>query len=151
VLYTSNAIYAKLNAALREEKRHKVRQFFSYLRLFLEALQTLPGQTRTLWRGVSVDLSAQYAVGSTICWWGVSSCTSDENVARNFMRSCGGKTTLLIVKAKTACDISSITFFPHEAESLLAPGTQVKVLSQKQVGNTCEITVEEVGQAFARK
>lgn len=150
MLYTSNAIYAALNAALREEKRAKVRQYFRYLRLFLEALGTLPQMNRTLWRGLSVDLSSnpQYAEGSTLTWWGVSSCTSDLQVARNFMHSCGGQTTLLTIQAKTAADISEITFFPHEKESLLAPGTKLKVLSNKKNGNVTEITVEEVGQAF---
>jgi len=150
MLYTSNAIYAQLNAALREEKRAKVRAYFRYLRLFLEAMGTLPGQAITLWRGISVDVGPQYKVGETITWWGVSSCTSDLNVANGFMRSCGGSTTLLTIRCKSACDISDITYFSHEKEALLAPGTMVKVLSNKKNGNVTEITVEEVGQAFAR-
>ena len=47
-----------------------------------EAMKHLPQKKRTLWRGISVDLSEQYKVGSTITWWGVSSCTADESVCK---------------------------------------------------------------------
>merc|ERR1719191_93872 len=55
MLYTSNAIYRDLNAVLRKEDRTKIKKYFSYLRLLLEALGRLPQQKRTLWRGISVD------------------------------------------------------------------------------------------------
>ncbi len=45
-----------------------LQRFFTYLRLFLEAFRHLPGQQRTLWRGVSVDLSEQVYVG---CFFGL--------------------------------------------------------------------------------
>ena len=148
LLYTSNAIYADLNKSLREENRTKVRRYFSYLRLFFEAFDHLPKQNAHLWRGISCCLYDQYKVGETITWWGVSSCTSDQQVARNFMSSCGGNCTFLTVKAKTACDISNLTFYSNEKESLLAPGTQLKVLSSKKVGKVAEIELEEVGRAL---
>jgi hypothetical protein len=149
LLYTSNAIYRDLNKVLRDENRSGVKKYFKYLRIFLEAFAQLPQQSSTLWRGISVDLFDQYKLGQTITWWGVSSTTSDQQVARNFMNGCGGKTTFLTIKAKTACDISQITFYANEKESLLAPGTQLKVLSKKRVGNVAEITLEEVGRAFS--
>merc|ERR1719265_1917488 len=52
MMYTSNAIYKDLNEALRNENRAKIKKYFKYLRLFLEALNTLPKQKRTLWRGM---------------------------------------------------------------------------------------------------
>merc|ERR1711920_586689 len=117
-------------------------KYFAYLRLLLEALGRLPQQKKTVWRGVSVDLYDQYKVGSTITWWGVSSCTSDIKVAKNFMNGCGGKCTLLTVNSKTAADISEITFFGNEKEHLLAPGTQLKVVSVARTGRMTEITLE---------
>ena len=36
------------------------------------------------------------------------------------------------------------SFYPHEAESLLLPGTRLRVVSRKRVGNVAEIHVEEV-------
>eukprot|EP00808_Paulinella_micropora_P010448 g5899.t1 len=145
MLYTSNAIYATLNKVLREENRAGVKRFKPYLRLFLEAMNSLPVNKVTLWRGISVDLYDQYKVGSTVTWWGVSSCTSDENVARGFMQGCGGNCTLFTIDTVTACDISKITFYSNEKESLLAPGTQLKVKSSKRNGKISEIRLEEVG------
>merc|ERR1712232_558000 len=148
MLYTSNAIYRDLNNVLRGEDRQKIQKYVSYLRLLLEALKRLPHQSKNVWRGISVDLFDQYKTGSTVTWWSVSSCTSDINVAKNFMKGCGGKCTLLTIKSKTAADISSITFFGNEKEHLLAPGTQLKVLSAERKGNVTEIAMEEVGRAI---
>lgn len=144
MLYTSNAIYKELNTVLRSEDRTKIKRYFQYLRMFLEALGRLPQQKKTLWRGVGVDLYDQYKKGSTVTWWGVSSCTADINVAKNFMNGCGGKCTLLTVECKTAADISDITFFGNEKENLLAPGTQLKVLSSERKGRVTEIKMQEV-------
>merc|ERR1712166_785218 len=148
LLYTGNAIYGKLNKALRDENRAGVKKFFKYLRVLLEAFDYLPKQNRKLWRGISVDLYDQYKVGDTITWWSVSSTTSDQQVARNFCGGCRGKCTLVTVEAKTACDISALSFYSSEKESLLAPGTQLKVKSSKRVGNVTEITMEEVGRCL---
>jgi len=146
MLYTSNAIYRDLNAALRSEDRNKIKKYKPYLRLLFEALNRLPQQKRTLWRGLGVDLFDQYTVGSTITWWGVSSCTSDMNVAKNFMKGCGTACSFLTVNTKSAVDISKITFYGNEKESLLAPGTQLKVVSSSRKGKMAEITLEEVGR-----
>jgi len=146
MLYTSNAIYAALNKVLRDENRAGVKKYFTYLRLFLESFRTLPAKPVTLWRGISVDLFDTYPVGSTVTWWGVSSCTGDQEVARNFMKGCGGKTTLFTIDTKTACNISEISFYSNEKESLLAPGTQLKVKSAKRSGTITEIHLEEVGR-----
>ncbi|CAE7414462.1 parp1 [Symbiodinium pilosum] len=90
LMYTGNAIYQALNKALRDEDRDKVGSYFPYLRMLFEACARLPIREVTLWRGVGVDLYDQYKVGSTITWWGVSSCTSDEKVAKNFASGCAG-------------------------------------------------------------
>eukprot|EP00440_Ansanella_granifera_P075784 gb/GFBE01082241.1/.p1 GENE.gb/GFBE01082241.1/~~gb/GFBE01082241.1/.p1 ORF type:complete len:213 (+),score=59.69 gb/GFBE01082241.1/:1-639(+) len=102
LLYTSNAIYRQLNKALRDEDREQVKAYFQYLRMLFEACARLPQRKVTLWRGVGVDLFDQYKVGSTITWWGVSSCTSDQKVAQNFANGCAGQTTVLTVETTTA-------------------------------------------------
>eukprot|EP00933_Yihiella_yeosuensis_P060501 TRINITY_DN63259_c0_g1_i1.p1 TRINITY_DN63259_c0_g1~~TRINITY_DN63259_c0_g1_i1.p1 ORF type:complete len:488 (+),score=124.08 TRINITY_DN63259_c0_g1_i1:77-1540(+) len=148
MLYTSNAIYQDLNKALRDENRGKLKKYFKYLRLFFESMDALPKRKRKLWRGLSVDLhkNPQYKVGNEIVWWGVSSCTADINVAKGFAKGCGGKCTIITVESETASDISDITFYSNEKESLLCPGTQLKVKSNKMNGNVCEITLQEVGR-----
>lgn len=149
MLYTSNAIYRDLNKVLREENRLGVQKYLRYLRLLLHSTDLLPKKNVTLWRGISVDLSGQYTVGSTITWWGVSSCTSDQQVARNFMNGCGGDCSFLTIDTKTAVDISQITFYSNEKESLLLPGTQLLVKSVKKVGKVAEIHLEEVGRLLS--
>lgn len=146
LLYTGNSIYAELNRVLRNEDRKSAQKYFDYLRLFMEAMGCMPPQNRSLWRGISVDLYDQYEVGKTITWWSVSSCTADETVARNFMRGCGGACTLLTLDCKTAMDISALSFYSNEKESLLAPGTQLKVIKRVRNGLISEIHVEEVGR-----
>jgi len=150
MLYTSNAIYKDLNQCLRDESRAKLKKYFKYLRLFFESMACLPKRKVTLWRGLSVDLheNPQYAVGKTVTWWGVSSCTADINVAKNFAKGCGGKCTVITVESETASDISQITFYSNEKESLLCPGTQLQVKSNKRNGSVCEITLKEVGRVI---
>merc|ERR1711924_189764 len=147
LLYTGNSIYRALNQALRVDHKN-VKKYFSYLRLLFEALNSMKKQAGTLWRGIAVDLFDEYEVGKVITWWTVSSCTSDEKVARGFAGMCGGGATLLTLKVKKAIDISPLSFYAHEKESLLAPGTQLKVLKRVRKGNISEIEVEEVGSVL---
>eukprot|EP00746_Dinoflagellata_sp_MGD_P146755 gnl/MRDRNA2_/MRDRNA2_79195_c0_seq1.p1 gnl/MRDRNA2_/MRDRNA2_79195_c0~~gnl/MRDRNA2_/MRDRNA2_79195_c0_seq1.p1 ORF type:complete len:535 (+),score=134.20 gnl/MRDRNA2_/MRDRNA2_79195_c0_seq1:92-1696(+) len=149
-LYTGNAIYTALNQALRNEDRAKIKKYFKYLRLFLDALDHLPKQKRTLWRGIGVDLHSNpnYKVGGTVTWWGVSSTTSDQNVAKNFAGGCAGDATVLTIDAKSATDVSALSFYSSEKESLLPPGTQFKVKSNSKKGKTTEICLQEIGSAL---
>jgi len=149
LLYTANAIYKQLNKALREENREEVGNYFPYLRLLFEACERLPQKKKTLWRGVGVGLYDSYKVGSVITWWGVSSCTSEEKVARDFMNGCGEEASLLTVETVTATDISELSFFSNEAESILLPGTQLEVLKSKKTGKKCEIHLKEVGRCVS--
>mmetsp|Transcript_117524 Transcript_117524/g.226728 ORF Transcript_117524/g.226728 Transcript_117524/m.226728 type:complete len:433 (+) Transcript_117524:71-1369(+) len=150
MLYTSNAIYSQINKALRDEDRGKVKKYFKYLRLFFEAALCLPQQKKTLWRGISVDLfkNAQYEVGKTVTWWSISSCTSDKKVADGFAGGCGGGCTVFTVNAKTAFDAAALSMYQSEKESILCPGTKLKVKSKTQSKGITQITLEEVGRAI---
>merc|ERR1712100_437884 len=145
MLYTSNAIHGDLNKCLRDENRSKVKKYFKYLRLLFEAMDHLPKEKKTLWRGISVDLasSPDYEAGKTVTWWSVTSTTADMNVAKNFTKGCGGKCTLFTIDTKTSTDIAPLSMFANEKESLLAPGTQLEVISKKQNGNVAEIHLKE--------
>eukprot|EP00434_Breviolum_minutum_P001436 symbB.v1.2.001264.t1/scaffold65.1/size366479/11 len=59
------------------------------------------------------------------------------------MKGCGTACSFLTVNTKSAVDISKITFYGNEKESLLAPGTQLKVVSSSRKGKVAEITLEE--------
>ncbi|CAE7460148.1 Parp2 [Symbiodinium microadriaticum] len=146
LLYTGNSIYAELNRVLRSEDRRAAQKYFDYLRLFMEAMACMVQQRRVLWRGVSVDLFDQYTVGKVMPWWSISSCTAEKSVAESFMHGCGGKCTLFTIETETAMDISSLSFYSHEKESLLAPGTQLEVVTRRRKGNIAEIGLKEVGR-----
>ncbi|MFD6966889.1 macro domain-containing protein [Streptomyces sp. NPDC059949] len=130
-LYTcESAFYREINAVLRSPDRTRVTPYLPYLRLLFSAVSGLPAHTQPLWRGVSLDLRAQYPVGRTITWWGVSSCTSELNVARSFLGS-RGKRTLFEVTPAQAVGIRSFSAFTGEEEYILTPGTQLKVTDVK--------------------
>ncbi|MFB6481749.1 ADP-ribosyltransferase domain-containing protein [Streptomyces virginiae] len=130
-LYTcESAFYREINAVLRSPDRTAVTPYLPYLRLLFSAVSGLPAHTQPLWRGVSLDLRAQYPVGRTVTWWGVSSCTSQLHVARSFLGSRGKRTLFEVTPAK-AVGIKRFSAFTGEEEYILAPGTQLKVTDIK--------------------
>lgn len=144
-LYTcESAFYREINAVLRSPDRTRVTPYLPYLRLLFSAVSGLPAHTQPLWRGVSLDLRAQYPVGRTITWWGVSSCTSELNVARSFLGS-RGKRTLFEVTPAHAVGIRKFSAFTGEEEYILTPGTQLKVTDVKsERGGLCTVRLTEV-------
>ncbi|MET7459025.1 ADP-ribosyltransferase domain-containing protein [Nonomuraea sp. NPDC005501] len=130
-LYTcESAFYRQINATLRNPDRTQVVPYLPYLRLLFSAVSRLPARKEPLWRGVSLDLRAQYPLGRTVTWWGVSSCTSKLSVAQAFLGR-RGKRTLFEVLPARAVGIRSFSAFTGEEEFILAPGTQLKVTEVK--------------------
>jgi len=108
-------------------------------------MNAMEGKPVTLYRGIAVDLFDEYTPGKVITWWSVSSCTASISVAQNFMNQLGGSAaTFITLNTKKACDVSSLSFYPHEKESLLRPGTKLKVLNRTRKGKVVEIEVDEV-------
>ncbi|MER5555108.1 ADP-ribosyltransferase domain-containing protein [Streptomyces sp. NPDC002793] len=144
-LYTcESAFYREINAVLRSPDRAKVVPYLPYLRLLFSAVSQLPAHTRPLWRGVSLDLRAQYPLGRTVTWWGVSSCTSEIGVARSFLGS-RGKRTLFEVTPARAVGIRRFSAFTGEEEFILTPGTQLKVTAVKaERGGLCTVKLTEL-------
>ncbi|WP_436775243.1 ADP-ribosyltransferase domain-containing protein [Yinghuangia sp. YIM S09857] len=147
-LYTcESAFYREINAILRSPDRARVVPYLPYLRLLFDAVAALPTRTEPLWRGVSLDLRAQYPLGRTVTWWGVSSCTSKLGVARAFLGS-RGKRTLFEVQPARAVGIRSFSAFTDEEEYILLPGTQLKVTEvQTERGGLCTVKLAETEDA----
>lgn len=143
-LYTcESAFYREINAILRAPDRTKVVPYLPYLRLLFSAVSQLPARTESLWRGVSLDMRAQYPLGRTVTWWGVSSCTSKFSVARAFLGS-RGKRTLFEVQPRRAVGIRSFSAFTDEEEFILLPGTQLEVVDVKtERGGLCTVKLAE--------
>ncbi|CAB9517985.1 Uracil-DNA glycosylase [Seminavis robusta] len=143
-LYTTNCLYRRLNEALRNSNRGKVKVYFEYLRVFLEAYSKMKPKPRSLYRGISRDLSGQYKEGSKVTWWPVSSCTPNINVAKGFGGGSPGG-TLFHVKAVSAVPIQHMSAYPNEEEYVLAPGTVLKVVKiEKKPGQAAQIYLEEL-------
>lgn len=144
-LYTcESAFYRKINAILRAPDRSALVPYLPYLRLLFSAVSQLPARTEPLWRGVSLDLRAQYPLGRTVTWWGVSSCTPKFSVARSFLGS-RGKRTLFEVTPTRAVGISSFSAFAGEEEFILLPGTQLKVTDvTTERGGLCTVKLTEL-------
>ncbi|MGW4776143.1 ADP-ribosyltransferase domain-containing protein [Streptomyces filamentosus] len=144
-LYTcESGFYRDINAVLRSPDRERAVPYLPYLRLLFSAVESLPVRTEPLWRGVALDLRRQYPVGSTVTWWGVSSCTSEPAVARSFLGG-RGKRTLFEVTPARAVGIRAFSAFTGEEEYILVPGTQLEVTDVKaERGGLCTVRLREV-------
>ncbi|MFF4014961.1 ADP-ribosyltransferase domain-containing protein [Streptomyces sp. NPDC001843] len=144
-LYTcESAFYREINAVLRDPDRSRIVPYLPYLRLLFSAVSGLAVRTEPLWRGVPLDLRAQYPVGRTVTWWGVSSCTSELGVARAFLGG-RGKRTLFEVEPVRAVGIREFSAFTGEEEFILLPGTQLKVTDVKaERGGLCTVKLTEL-------
>ncbi|MEV7394082.1 ADP-ribosyltransferase domain-containing protein [Streptomyces sp. NPDC091215] len=143
-LYTcESAFYREINNVLRSPDRTRITPYLPYLRLLFSAVSKLPAYTQPLWRGVSLDLRAQYPAGRTVTWWGVSSCTSELKVARAFLGSRGKRTLFEVIPAR-AVGIKSFSAFTGEEEYILTPGTQLTVTEVKnEPRGLCTIRLSE--------
>ncbi|MFS0692406.1 ADP-ribosyltransferase domain-containing protein [Streptomyces nitrosporeus] len=144
-LYTCESeFYRKINAVLRSPDRTRVVPYLPYLRLLFAAVSELPAHTRPLWRGVALDLRAQYPLGRTVTWWGVSSCTPVLGVARAFLGG-RGRRTLFEVTPRRAVGIRDFSAFTGEEEFILSPGTQLKVTDVRtERGGLCTVRLTEL-------
>lgn len=144
-LYTcESAFYRRMNAALRDPDRKHAAPYFGYLRLLFSALSKMEGRRAPLWRGVGLDLRAQYPVGRVVTWWGVSSCTSKVSVARAFMGG-GRRRTLFEVTPDRAVGIRHLSAFTGEEEYILPPGTQLRVTAvTTERGGLTTVRLQEV-------
>lgn len=133
---SNKSFYAILNKTLRAENRQQLKPWFSYLRLFLTALAQLQSSRLTVFRGVKMDLRAEYPEGSTFIWWGFTSCTSSVKVLEGdqFLGKKGVR-TLFTIECHTGKDIRKYSFYQGEDEILLLPGRQFKVVSCLDSGN----------------
>jgi hypothetical protein len=131
-LYTmeggDNSFYHILNEALRTECRPALKPWFGFLKLFDTALNKLPNVQKCVWRGVQGDISHKFKENQLLTWWSVSSCSTALKVVQDFLGT-DTKSTLIMIEAKNAKDISGYTSFPYEKEVLLGPGTKLRVES----------------------
>ncbi|CAF1016138.1 unnamed protein product [Adineta steineri] len=136
------SFYIILNNTLRAADRQLLKPWFLYLRLIMTSLAKLPSDSNrlTVYRGVKLDLSAQYPKGSTVTWWGFSSCTTSVDVLSNeqFLGQ-SGKRTLFTIDCSSAKTIKQYSLFSAEEEVLLPPARQFYVIDSLNSGNGLHI------------
>ncbi|CAF1080320.1 unnamed protein product [Rotaria sp. Silwood1] len=126
------SLYSMLNYTLKMASRENLRPYFRYLKLLLTALVKLPCvPPLTVWRGVKIDLSAEFPPGTLVTWWAFSSCTTEMTVLENNMYlGTMGARTLFSVEAINGRSVRAHSHFVTEDEVLLLPGTHMVVQSQ---------------------
>lgn len=126
-LYTMPTNFFKqLNETLREQDRHLLKPWFSYLRLFLGALEKLPSERATIWRGVGSDVKTMFRTDKEYTWWSVNSCSDKIATVQGYVEQAG---TVFSIDAINAKSISEYSHFPMEEEMILIPGTKVTLKS----------------------
>eukprot|EP01059_Diplonema_ambulator_P014458 TRINITY_DN25370_c0_g1_i1.p1 TRINITY_DN25370_c0_g1~~TRINITY_DN25370_c0_g1_i1.p1 ORF type:complete len:564 (+),score=227.69 TRINITY_DN25370_c0_g1_i1:36-1694(+) len=143
-MYTGQSMYKKLNSTLRDADRKKIIPYMHYLKLLFTAISKLPTVKRSAFRGVGIDLAAQYPKGAKVTWWAVNSCTPDLNIAKTFLGKTGPR-TLFIVEGINLTAIKAYSAYKAEEELILLPGTQLKVAKHENKGSgLTEIHLTEV-------
>ncbi|CAF2157640.1 unnamed protein product [Rotaria magnacalcarata] len=143
-------LYVVLNTTLRAtDRQQKLKPWYLFLRLLLNALFRLPLLPTIAYRGVKLDLSRRYIEGETIVWWGFSSCTTSVGVLKSelFLGKTGNR-TMFTLHCKSARDIRKHSFYPVEDEVLLMAATQFKVIGSLDQGNLHIIQLEETTPPF---
>lgn len=144
------SFYIVFNKILRTEDRNKLKPWFLYLRLLVTSLSKLPSTHCTVYRGVKQDLHGCYLEGSTLVWWGFSSCTTSLKVLQSeeFLGTSGFR-TMFHIKCHSGKDIRRHSFYSTEHEVLLLPGRQFQVDSSLNSGNGLyQIQMEEIEPPF---
>ena len=129
-LYTmeggKNSFYKVLNEALRSENRPALKPWFPFLKLFDMALNKLPTVKGNIWRGVPGDISGQFIKDQVLTWWSISSCSRSLDVIKDFLDS-SASSTVFMIEAVNAKDVSGYTYFSNENEVILSLGTELRV------------------------
>jgi hypothetical protein len=141
-------LYFVLNNTLRlpsAEREKKLKPWYLYLRLFLNALLRLPPTHQVVYRGVKSDISKKYISGQTIVWWGFSSCTDNIKVfqSNEFLSKTGAR-TLFSIQCETVRDIRNHSSVPTENELLLLAATPFNVIDCLDQGDLHIIHLKEI-------
>jgi hypothetical protein len=130
------SFYIIFNNTLRAEDDEKLKPWHLYMKLFITALEKLPTISQTLYRGVKLNLNAQYPQGKTFVWWGFSSCTTSLQVLQSeqFLGKTGDR-TLFSIDCESGKNIQNHSLFPSEDEVLLIAARKFQVTSVLDSGN----------------
>lgn len=142
-----NEAFSKiLNKTLQNsDVQQKIKPWYLYLRLFINALVRLPRSQKIVYHGVQSDMTNDFPVGKTICWRSFIDCTTTINILENeYFLGRSGKRTMFHIKSQSGRDIRKHSFFPCENMILFLPGTLFKVISCLKQYDLNIIQLEEI-------
>jgi hypothetical protein len=85
-------------------------------------------------------LSDQYRLGSTVVWWGFSSCTlSIDTLSNERFLGKSGSRTFFTIECDSGKNIRSHSYYEKEDEVLLLPARQFRVIGSLDQGNGLHI------------
>ncbi len=87
-----------------------------------------------------------------LIWWSINSCSLDVHIIENFLTA---NSTLFLIEAINARDITGYTNYPNEHEVILSPGIRLQVVanSMQHTGGLHIVHLREtkVGETQYRK
>ena len=130
---TEPALYADMNDKAYDKDRKKIAPYGPYMIGTVKAMgKTEPYGNTSVFRGVKLDLRADYVEGREFTWHGFCSATKSIKVLESPM-FCGqtGPRTFFIINLTQgqARDITRYSMMPGEDEVLLPPGCTFRVTS----------------------
>jgi len=127
-----------------------LKDWFLYLKLFINALSKIPSYRGTVYRGVICDLSDYYPENRQFVWWSFSSCTKCLKVLESkLFLGKKGSGTLFIIECFSGKEIHEYSQFQQEDEVLLISARQFIVISRlNHRPNLWIIHVKEIEPPF---
>jgi hypothetical protein len=133
----NNSPYKVVNAALRNRAMPELTEVTPFCKLLLLSFGSLEFQCSTVFRALSHlptgtwEAYAKCQEGDEFCFDNFNSTSTDRTASEHFLgEQCDeNRRVLLIIHAVAAFPVSTFSDYPAEAELVLPPGSQFKVLS----------------------
>ena len=131
-LYTQQALFRELNAAMRTELRGNVKVYWGYIRLLQHALFKLPkvSGSQAIFRGIKepdpeitlAELKAAAASEEPFVWWGFSSTSTNLEAVNSFLGN-AKRVIFTIDGGSSARDVKCYSDYVQEDELLMPCGS----------------------------
>lgn len=132
--------YKSLNAVMWGEPRPLKKELLELSSHLTIALEKLPPFNGVCWRTAVFDVTRQLAhPEGTVVQYPAFTSTSSQN--RKQPKNGG---SYMVIMSSTGRDISGLSRFPNEAEILMLPGTNFRILTNELDSGTRVILMEEV-------
>jgi hypothetical protein len=129
---TEDSLYYRFNSAMRSREPSEVELWADFARIVDCALDKLPPQEVTVYRGFHVSLtqvSHEFQQGKVVWLVSVTSATTDEKRTLKFFGSgsSGSPGTLMKIHALSAKDIKAFSVIPTESELIFSLNTCLSI------------------------